>query len=76
MPQAELPGYQRTFWAVTLPLGESPANIDRALLAIAELEEVDPLLQVHSVSAFADPGVEVLGGRTATVTVSVLTRQF
>jgi hypothetical protein len=76
LPEPALPGYQRTFWAVTLPLEEDPAEVVRTLLAIASLEAGDPLLRVHTVSAIADAGPEVLGGRRATVTVSLLTRQF
>jgi hypothetical protein len=75
-PEPGLPGYQRTYWAVALPLGEDPADIDRALLAISELEAADPLLRVHNVSAFAEAGVNLLGGCSANLTVSLLTREF
>jgi hypothetical protein len=74
--ESGIPGYQRTFWAVALPLRDGATEMDRAILAISELERADRLLRVHSVSASASAGSNVLGGRTATVTVSLLTRRF
>jgi hypothetical protein len=76
VPEPGLPNYQRTFWAVALPLAANRADIDRALLALAELETADPLTKVHTLSAFADSERRMIGGRTATITVSLLTRQF
>jgi len=72
----ELPGYQRTFWSVAVPLSGSQNEVDRALLAFSDLESANPFLRVHTVTAFADSEVKVLGGRRAMVTVSVLTHQF
>jgi len=76
IPESELPGYQRTFWSVAVPLGGSQSDVDRALLAFSGLESANPSWRVHTVSAFAEPEVKVLGGRRAMATISVLTRQF
>jgi hypothetical protein len=76
VPQPGLPGYQRSYWAVSFPVGQNATEVDKALLAVSELEATEPLVRVHSVAALAEAGREVLGGQSATVTVSLLTRKF
>ena len=74
MEVAGLAGYQRTFWAVTLPLRGAASEVDRVLMAASELEAADPHVRVQTVSISTD--AQALGGRCATVNASVLTRQF
>lgn len=49
-----LPGYQRVFWSMALPVSESDRNATGLLLAVAELEERNRFIKVLDVSLQPD----------------------
>lgn len=49
-----LPDFERTYWAVELPVGNSSGEFRRACLAIAEIEPVDPSIRVLDVEIRRD----------------------
>lgn len=44
--EAKLPRFQRSFWAMELPLRAQPGEIGKVLLAAAELEQAEPHVRV------------------------------
>ncbi len=44
--EPELPDFERIYWAVELPVGNSSAEVREMCLAIAELEPLDPSIRV------------------------------
>jgi hypothetical protein len=67
------PDFERTYWAVELPVGNSTADVRAACLAIAEIEPLDPAVRV------LDTVIRPVAGdpirRAAVINVSVLSRK-
>jgi Tfp pilus assembly protein PilO len=50
LDEPNMPGYQRTYWAVDLPMQGSAKDFSSLLIAVAELEESDPIIEVLDLS--------------------------
>jgi hypothetical protein len=73
-PDPTLRGYERIFWAITLPLTGDSTELRRVMRAVSELETAEPQVRVVAVTVSGDS--QSLGGRKAVVTASLLTRQL
>lgn len=51
-----LPRCQRTYWAVDLPIQNAAHDIPKLLIAVAELEEAEPIVRVIDVAIRQDSG--------------------
>lgn len=71
--EPELSGYNRGYWSVALPLGEAGRNVPGLLLAVAELEQQQPFVQVLDFAIRPDP--EDPDRRIAGLNVAVLFRE-
>jgi len=65
-----LPGYQRIYWCVALPMQDVAKEIGPLLLAVANLEQTERVAHVVDVTIHADP--DEPSRRTAAVTLSTL----
>jgi len=70
---AELPGYQRIYWTIGLPLNDDPKSLGAVLLAVADLEQTERLSKVIDVTIQPDP--EDSRRRDAAITVVTLVKQ-
>ncbi len=70
--EPELPGYQRIFWTVGLPLQEGSDYFPIVLRAVAKLEQAEPVVRVIDLAIQTDPLNSP--ARAAAVTVVTLVR--
>ena len=70
--EPNMPGFQRTYWAVDLPLPGSRSDMSRLLIAVAALEETDSIAKVMDLAIRTEDGT---GHRTAIMNVSALTEK-
>lgn len=68
-----LPGYQRVYWSVALPVGEAARNVTGMLLAVAELEQQNSFLKVLDFSVQPNPENPRL--RIGAVNIAALVRR-
>ena len=68
-----LPDFERSFWAVEMPLGKTSADVRTACLAIAEIEPLDPAVRV--LDAAIRPDADDPDRRVAVINVSVLSKK-
>lgn len=54
--EAGLPGFERSFWAVEVPVGASSQKALEACLAVAEIEPLDPAIRVLDVTVHPPTG--------------------
>ena len=69
----DLPGFRHGYWAVGVPIAETPRSAAGALLAVAEFEQQHPLVKVRDFAIRPDP--ENPQGRVALLNVSALIRK-
>ena len=65
-----IPGYERSFWSLALPIDEAGRNITPLLLAAAELDREHPFLKVLDFAIGPDP--ENPSGRIASLNLTTL----
>lgn len=70
--EPELPGYQRIFFSVGLPLREGSEDLSSVLRAVAKLEQAEPVVRVIDLAIQADPLSPP--ARAAAITVVALGR--
>lgn len=68
-----LPGYQRVYWSVALPIGEAARNVTGLLRAVAELEQQNSFVKVLDFSV--QPNPENPGLRMGALNVAALVRK-
>jgi hypothetical protein len=68
-----LPGFQRTYWRVSLPLSDAEGSAAEVMRAVAQLEQDDPSVKVTDFTILPDP--ENLERRVAGINVSTLVRK-
>ena len=73
LDEPELPGFERTYWAVELPLGKGSSEIRKACLAVAEIEPLDPSIRVLDVEIRNDANDPTR--RLLVMNVAVLSRK-
>lgn len=66
----DLPGYQRVYWSVALPVAETDLNLTGLLIAVTELEEQNRFIKV--IDFALQPDVEEPGARTVAVNLVTL----
>jgi len=71
--EPDIPGHERSFWSVALPIDEGGRNIFKMLLAVADLDQEKPFLRVIDFAIRPDP--ENPTARMASMNVSVLNRK-
>lgn len=69
----DLPGYQRIFWTIGLPVDYDSKNLGAVMLAVADLEQTDRVARVIDVTIQPDP--ENSRRRDAAITVVSLVKQ-
>ena len=69
----DLPGFQRSFWAVELPLGAGVGEISKVLLAVSELERAERHVRV--IDFAIRPAAENPQAQTAVLNCSTLARE-
>ncbi len=69
-PVAGLPDFQRTYWAVQMPVGNATSDLREICLAIAALDLSDPFLRV--VNATIRPDANDLSRHLAVINIAVL----
>jgi hypothetical protein len=70
--EPNMPGFQRTYWAVDLPLPGSRSDMSRLLIAVAALEETDSIAKIMDLAIRTEDST---GHRTAIMNVSALTEK-
>jgi hypothetical protein len=68
-----LPGYERTYWAVNLPLRELSQDLETVFMAVSNLEQTDPIVRI--VDAAVRPDLQNPSRRVAVVNVGALVRK-
>lgn len=71
--EPDLPGYQRGYWSVGVPIEEANHHAAGALLAVAEFEQQHPFVRVLEFAIRRDP--ENPAGRIAVLNVAALIRK-
>ena len=72
-PEPNLPGWQRAYWSVGLPIAKTDSNLTALLLAVAELDRREPFVNV--VDFAVQPYPENPGRRVASLNIMALIRQ-
>lgn len=70
--EPDMPNYERSYWAVHLPIQGTSADISKLLISVAELEEAEPLVKVIDLAIRQD---DDSGLRTAVINVTTLVRR-
>lgn len=70
--EPDMPDYERSYWAVDLPIRATTADMSKLLIAVAELEEAEPLVKVMDLAIRQD---DDSGRRTAVINVTTLVRR-
>ncbi len=70
--EPDLPDYERSYWAVDLPIQGNAAGISNLLIAVAALEEAESLVKVIDLAIRQD---DDSGRRTAVINVTTLVRR-
>jgi hypothetical protein len=71
LDEPEMPGYQRTYWAVDLPIQGAARDISSLLIAVAELEKAEPIVKVIDLAIRQDDDSH----RIAVINVTALVRK-
>jgi hypothetical protein len=71
--EPDLPGFNRAYWSVGVPLAEAAGNEARSLLAVAEFEKQHPFVRVLDFAIRPDP--ERPAARIALLNVAALIRK-
>lgn len=71
--EAGMPDFERTYWAVEMPTGNTAKEIRAACVAIAELERIDPFIRVLGMAI--QPNADDSSRRIVMMNVSVLSRK-
>ena len=72
-PEPELPGYQRSYWAVDLPIQDGTVEFGKVLMAVGELEQAEPHVRVLDFAVRRDSANPAR--RTAVINLSTLARR-
>ena len=54
--EAGLPGFERSYWAVELPVGAATPKVIEACMSVAEMEPLDPAIRVLDVAIRPESG--------------------
>lgn len=73
LEESELPGFERTYWIVQLPVGSSPGEFRKACLAVTEIERADSSVRVLDAEIRNDANDS--SRRLMVMNVSVLARK-
>ena len=73
LDEPESPDFERSYWAVELPVGDSTRDVREACVAIADIEPVDPSIRVLNVAI--RPDLNDPTRRIMAMSVSILARK-
>ncbi len=73
LKEPHLPGYERIYWCLSVPLQSVPNELTNLLTAIADLEQAEPSVRVVDLVIRPDP--DDSSARTAGLTFSTLLRE-
>lgn len=71
--ESGIPGYERAYWFVSLPIDEAGRNIATILLGVADLDQRNPLVRVLDFAVQSDPDDPTR--RVAALNVAILSRK-
>ena len=71
--EPEIPGYERDFWSVAIPIEEAGRNMTKFLRAVADLDRENPFLRILELAVRPDPVNP--GRRLATLNVTTLVQK-
>ena len=73
LDEAGLPGFERSYWAVEVPIGAATQKVLEACLSVAEIEPLDPSIRVLDVAIHPESGDPTRGH--VVVNVALLSRK-